>query len=114
MAECAGANAEIPNFDMSVKTRSVERLWINMSTLVFDNKRRYLFYSNRRPEDAPFIEALQMLEKSNPNFQLICTMSEMLMSHKEWKGETGLISKEMLSRYLINLRGPIYYVAGPP
>lgn len=39
VAECAGANAEIPNFDMSVKTRSGERLWINMSTLVFDNKR---------------------------------------------------------------------------
>ena len=30
----------------------------------------YLFYSNRRPEDAPFLEALQLLEKSNPNFRL--------------------------------------------
>jgi PAS domain S-box-containing protein len=38
VAECVGSN-EIPNFDMSVKTRSGERLWINMSTLVFDNQR---------------------------------------------------------------------------
>jgi PAS domain S-box-containing protein len=37
--ECTAGNAEIPNFDMSVKTRSGERLWVNMSTIVFDNQR---------------------------------------------------------------------------
>jgi Na+-transporting NADH:ubiquinone oxidoreductase subunit NqrF len=55
-----------------------------------------------------------MLEKSNPNFQLICTMTELPQSQKGWKGETGLIDKEMLSRYLTTLQGPIYYSAGPP
>ncbi len=39
VAECAGKNAEIPNFDMSVKTSSGERLWINMSTVTFENSR---------------------------------------------------------------------------
>lgn len=39
VAECVGGDNEIPNFDMSVKTRSGERRWINMSTLVFDNPR---------------------------------------------------------------------------
>ncbi len=39
VTECTAGNAEIPNFDMSVKTRSGERLWINMSTIVFDNQR---------------------------------------------------------------------------
>lgn len=39
VAECAGKNAEIPNFDMSVKTGSGERVWINMSTVVFENPR---------------------------------------------------------------------------
>jgi len=72
------------------------------------------FYSNRRPEDAPFLDTLQVLEKSNPNFQLVCTMTAMAQSRKEWKGETGLINQEMLSRHLISLQGPIYYVAGPP
>lgn len=37
--ECAGRGTEVPNFDMNVKTRSGERIWINMSTLVFDNPR---------------------------------------------------------------------------
>ncbi len=74
----------------------------------------YLFYSNRRPEDAAFLDTLQTLETTNPNFRLICTMTEMSKSKKEWKGETVLIDKEMLSRHLAVLQGPIYYIAGPP
>jgi ferredoxin-NADP reductase len=74
----------------------------------------HLFYSNRRPEDAPFLDVLQMLERTNPNFQLVCTMTEMSKSKKAWKGETGQIREEMLSRHLATLQGPIYYIAGPP
>jgi ferredoxin-NADP reductase len=74
----------------------------------------YLFYSNRRPEDAPFLESLGKLKKSNPNFRLIATMTEVLRSKRKWEGESGLIDKAMLSRYLSDLRGPIYYIAGPP
>ncbi|HEY9791149.1 MAG TPA: PAS domain S-box protein [Candidatus Obscuribacterales bacterium] len=37
--DCAGKQTDIPNFDMSVRTRSGQRIWINMSTLVFDNQR---------------------------------------------------------------------------
>jgi ferredoxin-NADP reductase len=38
----------------------------------------------------------------------------MSKSNREWKGETGLINQEMLSRDLTNLQGPIYSIAGPP
>ena len=74
----------------------------------------YLFYSNRRPEDAAFLDILQGLEKTNPKFRLVATMTEMARSGREWKGETGFINGEMLARYLGTLNGPIYYVAGPP
>jgi len=74
----------------------------------------YLFYSNRRPGDAPFLGTLQELEKSNPNFRLICTMTAKPQSQRDWKGETGWIDQKMLSRHLPQLQGPIYYVAGPP
>ena len=74
----------------------------------------HLFYSNRGPEDTAVLELLQMLEKRNPNFHLVCTMTEMSKSKKEWKGETGLINQEMLTRHLTSLQGPIFYVAGPP
>jgi ferredoxin-NADP reductase len=39
--------------------------------------RIFLFYSNRRPEDAPFLDELQLLEKQNPNYKLIATMTKL-------------------------------------
>ena len=74
----------------------------------------YLFYSNRRPEDAAFLDILQGLEKTNPNFRLITTMTEMARSSRDWRGETGFIDGKMLARRLGTLQGPIYYIAGPP
>lgn len=74
----------------------------------------YLFYSNRRPEDAAFLDVLRALEKTNPNFRLIATMTEMARSSREWRGETDFINAEMLARYLETRQGPIYYIAGPP
>jgi ferredoxin-NADP reductase len=74
----------------------------------------YLFYSNRRPEDAGFLDLLSEATQRNPNFHLIATMTEMDKSHREWEGETGVINKEMLTKHLPSLQGPIYYLAGPP
>jgi ferredoxin-NADP reductase len=74
----------------------------------------YLFYSNRRPEDAAFLDLLTDAAKQNPTFHLIATMTEMDKSHREWKGETGFINKDMLTKHLPALEGPIYYLAGPP
>jgi ferredoxin-NADP reductase len=74
----------------------------------------YLFYSNRRPEDAAFLQALQALGSSNPNFELISTMTDMTHSRNQWNGPTGFIDHAMLASHLASLEGPIYYVAGPP
>jgi ferredoxin-NADP reductase len=74
----------------------------------------YLFYSNRRPEEAAFLETLDGLERTNPNFRLIATMTEMPRSQKIWQGETGRIDPGMLSRHLNEFDGPIFYIAGPP
>jgi ferredoxin-NADP reductase len=76
--------------------------------------RLYLFYSNRRPEDAPFLDRLRTIEKENPNFRFIPTMTAIEKSQREWKGETGYIDQAMLMRHIPALDGPIYYVAGPP
>jgi len=74
----------------------------------------YLFYSNRRPEDAAFLDRLAEAAQQNPNFHLISTMTEMDKSQREWKGETGFINKELVAKHLATLDGPIYYLAGPP
>src|SRR5262249_38813508 len=73
----------------------------------------YLFYSNRRPEDAPFLDELQTAEKQNPNYKFIGTMTDIRKSKRPWQGETGYITREMLTRWLRDLNGPIYYTAGP-
>lgn len=74
----------------------------------------FLFYSNRRPEDAPYLAELQDLAKQNPNFTLIATMTEAEKSVTSWQGQTGLINQTLLMRYINNLTSPIYYIAGLP
>jgi ferredoxin-NADP reductase len=74
----------------------------------------YLFYSNRYPEAATFLEDLIDLEKQNPRYRLIATMDEVHKSHRGWSGEMGHINETMLTKYLKTLEGPVYYVAGPP
>lgn len=74
----------------------------------------FLFYSNKRPENAAFLEELQNLEKENLNFKLIATMTKMEKSVKNWQGETGFINKEMIKKCAGDLNSPIYYVSGPP
>jgi ferredoxin-NADP reductase len=73
-----------------------------------------LFYSNRRPEDAAFLEELQALERINPNYRLIATMTEPAKSAVAWTGETAFIGRDLLERYLHDPTSPIYYMAGPP
>ena len=84
-------------------------------------RRIFLFYSNHRPEDAAFLDELNSLERDNPNYKCIPTMSEMKRSRYPWKGEAGPISYELISKYVKAkgspadyTAGPIYYIAGPP
>lgn len=44
----------------------------------------FLFDSNRRPEDAAFLDALTEARKKNPNFTFVGTMTEMEKSGREW------------------------------
>jgi ferredoxin-NADP reductase len=74
----------------------------------------WLFYSNRRPEDAPFLDELAALPQRNPRFRFVGTMVEMDKSSRRWSGETGFLDRAMLERHLKALAASVYYVAGPP
>jgi ferredoxin-NADP reductase len=71
----------------------------------------YLFYSNREVDDAAFLEEFEGMSMQNPNFHLISTLT----GHRTlaWPYEKGHINREMLMRYLLGLKGPVYYIAGP-
>jgi ferredoxin-NADP reductase len=73
-----------------------------------------LFYSNRRPEDAPFLDELEQVAKHHPSFTLIATMTRPDQSATSWRGETGFINHSMLKKYVDDLRSPMYYLAGLP
>src|SRR4029079_4099397 len=73
----------------------------------------FLFDSNRKPEDAAFLNALMGAEVKNPNYTFIGTMTEMEKSGTKWSGETVYITKTMLEKYVGDLTLPIYYLAGP-
>ncbi len=72
-----------------------------------------LFYSNRRPEDAAFLEELMQLPEKNTNFKLVGTMTDMSASAREWSGEQWYITATMLNKYVDQTAMPIYYIAGP-
>lgn len=72
-----------------------------------------LFDSNRRPEDAAFLDELMEAQEENSNYTFVGTMTEMEKSIRRWNSETGYITKAMLEKYVDDLTLPIYYLAGP-
>ena len=74
----------------------------------------FLFYSNRRVEDAPFLEELEQLARQHPSFTLIATLTEPEKEASSWWGETGHIDLSMIKRYVDDLTSPVYYIAGLP
>lgn len=73
----------------------------------------FVFYSNKRPEDAAFTDEFRSAAAANENFTFVPTMTEPENSEKTWDGEIGYIDKEMISRYVDDLTTPIYYLCGP-
>ena len=74
----------------------------------------FLFYSNPSPSTAAFLPELAELERKNPNFKLVATMTGTGDAEANWKGERGYITLEMIGRHVRDLSAPIYYLAGPP
>jgi len=71
----------------------------------------YLFYSNRKEEDATFLPELEELVKRSRSFILVPTVTK--AANSAWRYHTGYIDRSLLARHLVGLNGPIYYVAGP-
>jgi ferredoxin-NADP reductase len=69
-----------------------------------------LVYSNRDRESTAFLDELQELERTLPDFRLIVTMTD----DAEWEGESRRIDAEMLRDLLGELEPFTYLVAGPP
>lgn len=71
-----------------------------------------LVYSNRRPEDAPFLDELSDIAARYPNFTFVPTMTEPEKSAEVWAGERGIIDAALLKKHL-PAGVPVFYLAGP-
>lgn len=72
-----------------------------------------VFYANRRPQDAAFLDELRELTEQDTNLTFLPTMSG-LEATDAWDGERGHIDAPMLKRHLAGVTGAIYYLTGPP
>lgn len=73
----------------------------------------FLFYANKTPGDAAFLDDMTEAEKQRQNFTFIPSMTDLPDTDKEWKGERGFFTKEMLQKYVGDLSQPIFYIDGP-
>ncbi len=73
------------------------------------NKMTFL-YSNNSPEEAAFLDEFTALAEQNENFTFVPTMTK---PSGGWTGETGIITLEMLQKYVGDTAAPVYYLSGP-
>lgn len=73
----------------------------------------FVFYANNRPEDAAFMDEFGEAADANDNLTFVPTMSNLERSQQSWDGETGLVDKDMIARYVDDMTTPIYYLCGP-
>jgi ferredoxin-NADP reductase len=74
----------------------------------------FVFCSNRRPEDAVFLDEFGHVGTENDNITFVATMTETERSKQAWDGEIGFIDMDMIGSYVNDLTVPIYYLCGPP
>jgi ferredoxin-NADP reductase len=72
-----------------------------------------LLYSNSDEEDIAYRGELEELERQNPRFRVIHTLTGNDVP-KGWKGLMGRIGKRQLEEATKGLDRPVYYVCGKP
>lgn len=73
-----------------------------------------LIYSNRAPEGAAFYEELARVAEKEANLRYVPTMTQADGSRLPWNGERRFVDAQFLRDYIVDMTGPIFYVAGPP
>jgi ferredoxin-NADP reductase len=70
-----------------------------------------LLYSNRDRDSAAFLDELLELERTNPNFRLVLTMTD----DPAWEGQSRHVGAELLEEtFGDEVRSLTYLVTGPP
>lgn len=71
-----------------------------------------LFYGCRTPEDIAFRKEFEELAQQNNNIKLVFTVNQ--PAPPDWKGQTGMITSELIKQYLPDYQENMFYTCGPP
>ncbi|OGI93489.1 hypothetical protein A3A99_03895 [Candidatus Nomurabacteria bacterium RIFCSPLOWO2_01_FULL_41_18] len=71
-----------------------------------------LLYSNKIPEDIPYKEDLEKMEKQNKNLKIVHTITRPEESKHKWNGHVGRVNEEMIKEFMNN--DTVFYICGPP
>jgi ferredoxin-NADP reductase len=72
-----------------------------------------LVYSNREEKEIAYRDELEELEKRNPRFRVLHTLTDVAAT-KDWGGRKGRIGLKILAEATKGIVKPIYYVCGTP
>lgn len=70
-----------------------------------------LLYGNRTENDIAFKKELEIMQRQNPNLKVKFVISEPTAT---WKGATGFIDAEIISREIPDYKETVFYTCGPP
>jgi len=73
----------------------------------------HLLYSNRTADEIAYAEELKELQRSNPKFKVLNTLTGE-QAPNNWTGSKGRISNDLIRKTSEGLNRPIYYVCGTP
>jgi ferredoxin-NADP reductase len=71
-------------------------------------------YSTRIPEETPFLEDFEELDRESESFRFVATMTRMHLSERTWSGREGRMNAQMIKEEFPAWKDGIFYVAGPP
>lgn len=73
-----------------------------------------LFYSNRKPEEAVFLDELEELARTHDDLRVVATMTRMHTSSLSWEGLTGRVDADLIRDRCPEWAHALHFVAGPP
>ena len=70
-----------------------------------------LLYSNRTPDEICYKDEWPLMEKQNPNLNVINTITDDAVN---WSGRKGRIDEKMIKEFVNDFNNAIFYTCGPP
>jgi NAD(P)H-flavin reductase len=71
----------------------------------------FLFFGNHSEKDIIYHDELNSIDNNHDNIKVI---NSLVNPNEEWKGETGFIDMEMITKYIKEPKNYLWYICGPP